>query len=69
LNNIGIVRVALACDDVDKAYNDLKVKGVEFLSPPQEVDLERPGQMPIKVVCFKDPDGIVLELVEYTVPR
>ena len=64
MNQVGIPRVALAVDDIDKIYNDLKAKGVEFISPPQVIDLERPGQAPIKVVCFKDPDGTVLEFSE-----
>ncbi|GAJ24499.1 unnamed protein product, partial [marine sediment metagenome] len=27
MNHVGIPRVALACDDIDKVYNDLKAKG------------------------------------------
>jgi len=64
LNNVGLARMALAVDNIDKAYSDLKAKGVEFISPPQKVDLERPGEGRVKVVAFKDPDGTFLELAE-----
>jgi len=67
LNNVGIARMALAVDDVDKAYDDLKAKGVVFVSPPQEVDLspETPGQGLIKIAVCKDPDGTAVEFVEF----
>jgi catechol 2,3-dioxygenase-like lactoylglutathione lyase family enzyme len=63
LNHVGIARMALAVDDVDKTYNDLKAKGVEFISPPQVIDLRR-GRGPGKIVVCKDPDGIAVEFVE-----
>ncbi|MBL7178010.1 MAG: VOC family protein [Desulfobacteraceae bacterium] len=70
LNNVGIPRIALAVDDVEKTYNDLKEKGVEFISPPQDVDLspETPGQGLIKIVTCKDPDGTAIEFVEFIQP-
>lgn len=64
LNHVGIARIALGVDNLDKTYAELKAKGVEFISLPQYVDLERPGQAPVKVVAFKDPDGVFLELSE-----
>jgi catechol 2,3-dioxygenase-like lactoylglutathione lyase family enzyme len=63
MNHIGIPRIALAVDDVDKTYNDLKVKGVEFISPPQVIDLKR-GRGPGKIVACKDPDGTVIEFTQ-----
>jgi catechol 2,3-dioxygenase-like lactoylglutathione lyase family enzyme len=72
MNNVGIVRIALEVDDIDKAYNDLKAKGVEFLSPPQRINLfGSPSEeatvkpTPIRFAMFKDPDGIALELVQF----
>ena len=67
LNNIGIPRMALGVDDVDKIYNDLKTKGVEFISPPQDVDLvpETPGVGLIRIATCKDPDGTAIEFVEF----
>jgi len=66
MNHVGIPRVALACDDVDKIYNDLKAKGVEFISPPQMLDLKRGdiGLRMIKIVLCRDPDGVAVEFVE-----
>ena len=70
LNNVGIARMALAVDDVDKTYNELKAKGVEFISPPQDVDLapEMPGRGLIRIVTCKDPDGTAIEFVENIQP-
>ena len=54
-------------DDVDKVYNYLKLKGVEFISPPQVADLtpETPGKDLIKIATAKDPDGIFVQLEEF----
>ena len=67
LNNVGITRMALEVEDVDKIYNDLKSKGVEFISPPQDADLapETLGQGLIRFTTCKDPDGVAVELVEF----
>jgi catechol 2,3-dioxygenase-like lactoylglutathione lyase family enzyme len=64
LNNVGIARLCFAVDDIDKTYEDLRSKGVQFINPPQNIEL-RPGakdSLPHRVCCFKDPDGIILEL-------
>ena len=42
-------------DDIQKASEHLKAKGVEFVSDPVEFDLEDAGQ--IGCVFFLDPDG------------
>ena len=54
-------------DDVDKVYNYLKSKGVEFISPPQVADLtpETPGKDLIKIATALDPDGIFVQLEEF----
>ena len=62
LNNVGIGRIAFTVDDIDKAYEELNAKNVEFLSPIVRKDL---GDSKIGVVCFKDPDGTVLELIQW----
>jgi catechol 2,3-dioxygenase-like lactoylglutathione lyase family enzyme len=41
---------ALACDNVQKTYEELKARGVEFASPPQE---EPWGTFAV----MRDPDG------------
>ena len=48
-------------DDIQKAYEKLKTQGVQFVSPPVTFGLEEP----VRVVFFKDPDGFILELVEW----
>jgi catechol 2,3-dioxygenase-like lactoylglutathione lyase family enzyme len=61
LNNIGICRIAFTVDDIDKTYEELQAKQVEFVAPLKKID--GPGGGKIGVVCFKDPDGTVLELI------
>ena len=61
LNNVGICRIAFTVDDIDKTYEDLKAKGIEFVAPLKKI--AGPGGATIGVVCFKDPDGTVLELM------
>ena len=62
LNNIGICRIAFSVDDIDKANAKLQQMGVEFVAPLKKIagvgDSDEVG-----VVCFKDPDGTVLELL------
>ena len=67
INNVGITRISLEVDDVDKVYNYLKSKGVKFLSPPQIADLtpEDPGKDLIKIATALDPDGIFVQLEEF----
>ena len=62
LYHLGIARIALKSDDLDSDVELLKSHGVEFLSEPAEVKIE--GQPKTRFVCFKDPDGTILELVE-----
>ncbi|MEE8173850.1 MAG: VOC family protein [Dehalococcoidia bacterium] len=64
MNNVGIARICFAVDDIDKTYEDLKAKGVEFVAPPRDVEL-RPGAVrPLlhRACFFRDPDGVMLEL-------
>ena len=51
-------------EDIQKATEQLKAKGVEFFSEPVDFDLEDAGK--ISCVFFLDPDGYVLELVDYS---
>ena len=46
----GFVNASLACDDVQKTYEELKARGVEFTQPPTE----QPWGTFAK---FKDADG------------
>lgn len=59
LAHTGIARMCLKTRDIQQAYRDLKAHGVEFLSEPKKL----PGTE-VTIVCFKDPDGTFLELLE-----
>lgn len=61
LNNIGICRIAFLVDDIATVYKELQAKHIEFVAPLQMLDGPRGSK--IGVVCFKDPDGTVLELI------
>ena len=62
LYHYGIARIALATTDLDADMARLEDAGVEFLSEPASMPPE--SGMPARFVCFKYPDGTVLELVE-----
>ena len=62
LYHLGIARIALSTNDLDSDIAFLKSEGVEFLSDPATVKIE--NQPETRFVCFKDPDGTILELVE-----
>lgn len=64
LKKISISEVCFQVDDIEKTYRDLKEKGVEFLSEPQTFDFSSQGFGKSIAVYFKDPDGIILELIE-----
>ena len=59
----GIARIALATSDMDADLTTLADMGVELVGPPARVVVDG---VPTggRFVCFKDPDGTVLELVE-----
>jgi catechol 2,3-dioxygenase-like lactoylglutathione lyase family enzyme len=59
LYHTGIARMCLKTNNIWQQYNDLRAKGVHFLSEPQRL----PGT-DVTIVCFKDPDGTFLELLE-----
>ena len=60
-----VSEICFACDDIDKTYEDLKSKGVKFVSEPQYFEYEDPNQENFKAVYFYDMDGNIMELVEY----
>lgn len=59
LGRLGINRIALWTFDLDGEYQRLLADGVEFLSPPMTMG----GHS--KFVCLKDPDGAIIELIEF----
>ncbi len=62
LNHLGIARVALFTKGLDDMYQELKSKGVKFISDPVPM---RTGAGSARFVCFYDPDGTILELIEF----
>lgn len=62
LAHTGIARICFRIKDLDGAYRELVGKGIEFLSEPVVVNLGTGHQ---KFVCFKDPDGTILEFMEF----
>lgn len=54
--------MALRTRNLRAAYADLKAQGVEFIGVPRDPD---PVTGVESVVCCRDPDGYVVELIEY----
>jgi len=59
----GIARIAFASNDLAGDMAKLTAAGVRFLSQPASVATSS-GAPATRFVCFEDPDGTVLELVE-----
>lgn len=57
--DLGLVRLCLLSRDLESAYDTLRERGVEFLSPPQSGE----GGMVTVAIC-RDPDGTLIELLE-----
>lgn len=60
--HLGIARIAFHTTDLEADMATLKELDVEFVGPPATVAALGSGGT--KFVCFKDPDGTILELVE-----
>ena len=65
LNHIGINRLCFQVAELDEAVQRLRSLGIELVGSIADVVNRR---MSSRFVCFRDPDGIVLEFVEVT-PR
>ena len=65
LFSTSISEICFVTDDIMKDYEELKSKGVNFLSEPQYFDFTLDGFSKSLAVYFKDPDGIILELMQY----
>lgn len=59
LYHTGIARMCLKTTDIWQAYKGLKENGVNFLSEPKTLPDSN-----VIIVCFKDPDGTFIELLE-----
>lgn len=64
LDKTSISEICFEVEDIDKTYKRLLNKGVQFLSEPQDFDFSKIGFGKSRAVYFRDPDGIILELIE-----
>ena len=51
----GFINTSWEVENVEKTYEELKAKGVEFVAPPQKMEWGTS-------VMFKDPDGTMFHL-------
>jgi len=63
LYHLGIARIALTTSDLEADVAELEAAGIEPMSAPARV-VGANGSAS-RFVCFEDPDGTVLELVEF----
>ncbi len=63
LAHLGIARIALRTTGLRETYTKLREDGIEFWSEPQEFPGGGGGK--VVYVCFPDPDGTMLELIEF----
>ena len=54
--------IALRTRGVRAAYDALRQRGIEFITDPRGPD---PDTGLEAVVCCRDPDGLIVELIEY----
>jgi catechol 2,3-dioxygenase-like lactoylglutathione lyase family enzyme len=67
MNHVGITRMAFDVDDTDAIYEKLCQRGdIEILCEPTTV--KAPTEGSLRILTFKDPHGIVLELIEHRLP-
>jgi catechol 2,3-dioxygenase-like lactoylglutathione lyase family enzyme len=58
----GLARIALSTTDLDADLAFLEAEGIAIVAPPATV--MRDARRGSRFVCFRDPDGTFLELVE-----
>ncbi|NRA01977.1 MAG: VOC family protein [Myxococcales bacterium] len=58
---VGVSRVAIRTKNLLETVEELRSRGVEFLSEPHEIDVVGAK----RYVLFRDPDGTLLELIEF----
>ena len=59
-----ISEICFATDDIYGVYKKLLAEGVEFLSEPEEFDSTAYGFGKSIAVYFKDPDNLIMELIQ-----
>lgn len=64
LTKTSISEICFKVTDIDVFYKHLQNNGVECLSEPQAFDFTAFNFGKSKALYFKDPDGVILELME-----
>ena len=59
-----ISEVCFYTDDIERVYNSLIENHVECLSEPQYFDFRADGFGESRAFYFRDPDGIILEMMQ-----
>ena len=62
INHLGLSRISLNTTNLDADMGTLQAQGVSFLSE-EPVTIDRPVAGS-QLICFRDPDGTLIELVE-----
>jgi len=63
-NDMGWTHLCFQVDDIDRVYNDLKSKGVEFLTDPVTIAKDHPQFAGVKFCYFLGPDREVVEILQ-----
>ena len=63
VGDVGMVRMCLYTRDIWADYGELVANGVKVYSEPQSLGSDG-GPASTYVVCFEDPDGTILELMQ-----
>jgi catechol 2,3-dioxygenase-like lactoylglutathione lyase family enzyme len=62
---VGVPRIALWTKGVEELYREMSAEGYDFLSEPKGPFDDRAIK---SLVCARDPDGLLIELIEF-LPR
>jgi len=60
-HSVGVSRIALRTKNLLEFVEELQKQGIEMETPPQEIDIVGAKRFAL----FRDPDGILLELIEF----
>ena len=63
-NELGIFRMALLTEDIDRDYAALIDSGVICHSPPAELEMGPGLPSDLRALFFEDPDGVCIEFIE-----
>jgi catechol 2,3-dioxygenase-like lactoylglutathione lyase family enzyme len=61
MHTVGVSRIALRTKNLLEFIKELETKGIEMETPPQEIDIVGAKRFAL----FRDPDGVLLELIEF----